>query len=451
MIRTTPPWTPLAVASAGQFMLVLDVSVVNVALPDIQSGLAMADGTVQWVVTGYALTFAGGLLVGGRLTDLWGVRRVFIAGLLLFTAASMVGGLADSAAILIAARAVQGMGAAIASPATLTAITTTYPEGSLRTRAIAVWTAVSLVGGGAGTIVGGLLTDAVSWRAVLLINLPCGAAVIVAARALPSGHRHAPARPDAAGAVLITATLLVLTYAVSSASAASASAVSAVVAAVVLLGVTILYQRASPSPLLPRHLWHNASLVRGNLLVLAVGACFQAPIWLFLTYVMQGSLGLSPAQAGLGFVPLTVVTALVGVWAAPALLRHLAPFTVIGAGAAITAAGLFWPACASPTGFVASILGPSVIIGIGGGLLNTPLSIVATSGVDESDAGAASGLLNTAKQLGGALGLAALTPLTHGYNEFGPAFAALGGVMIAVALTATAIRMKGVDSHARSR
>ena len=187
--------------------------------------------------------------------------------------------------------------------------------------------------------------------------------------------------------------------------------------------------------------------------MLVVGACFQAPIWLFLTYVMQRSLDLSPAQAGLGFVPLTLVTAVVGVWAAPALLRHLSPFTLIGAGAAITAGGLFWPACASPTGFVATILGPSIVIGIGGRLLNTPLSIIATSGVDESAAGAVSGLLNTAKQLGGALGLAALTPLTHGYTEFGIAFAALGGLMSAVAVVAaiTAIGRKGVDSHARSR
>ncbi|AFR51446.1 Permease, MFS superfamily (plasmid) [Gordonia sp. KTR9] len=430
-------WAPLWVASAAQLMLVLDVSVVNVALPHIQSDLAIPDGSVQWVASAYALVFAGGLLVGGRLADVFGLRSVFVTGLTVFVLASVVGGLASSAVALIGARALQGVGAAVASPATFTVLTRSYPEGSQRTRAVAVWTAVSLVGGGLGNVVGGFLTDAVSWRAVLLINLPIGCTVIVAALlVLPRREFGRRGRIDVVGATLATVALVGITVAVSEATSAPHMAAAATVVTVIAGAGCVMQQRHSRTPLVPARLLRNRVVMAGNGLMLLTGICFQAPVWLFLTYLMQRDMGFTPLQAGIGFVPLTVVTMLVGTLVAPRILKRSAPGSVIAAGAAVAAVGFAWQALAPTDSFSTAVLGPAVVIGIGGGLLNTPLGVAVTNGVADADAGGASGVMNTAKQLGGALGLAALTPLTADYTTFTTAFEIMAALMAAVAVTA---------------
>lgn len=434
-------WGPLWVASGAQLMLVLDVSVVNVALPAIEDDLGMGGDSAQWVASAYVLAFAGGLLIGGRLADVFGLRRVLLWGLLVFVAASAAGGLAETGPVVIAARAVQGVGAAIASPATFTVLTRHYPEGPLRTRAVAVWTAISLVGAGVGNIVSGLLTEFVSWRAVLLINVPLG--VLVAAGAvwvIAGEHRNPGSGIDVVGAALATAGLCSVTLAVSQISVMS----TVVVAIAAALGLVLLLafpiqQRHSRFPIVPLTLLGNRTVVVGNALMLVTGACFQVPVWLFLTYLMQRELGYSPLQAGLAFIPLTVVTMAVGVALAPRVMRRYPSGIVIAAGALLAAAGLCWQAWAPHTTYAAALLGPAVVIGLGAGLLNTPLGTVVTSGVRQDDAGAASGLMNTSKQFGGALGLAALAPLTNGFTTYHVAFLAMAAMMAAVAVAAGAL------------
>lgn len=417
-------------------MLVLDVSVVNVALPEIEEDLGMSAGSVQWVASAYVLAFASALLIGGRLADVFGLRRILLVGLLVFVAASVAGGLASTGSVVIAARAIQGIGAAIASPATFTVLTRHYPEGLLGTRAVAVWTAVSLVGAGVGNIVSGLLTEFVSWRAVLLINLPIGLLVAAAAlSAITDRHRYAGSGIDVVGAVLATTGLFAVTYSVSRIGNAStwSMVIAAVLGAAALVGFSI-QQRNSKFPIVPLSLVTNRTVFIGNALMLVTGACFQVPVWLFLTYLMQRDLGYSPLQAGLAFIPLTLVTMTVGVALAPMVMRRFPPGIVIAVGALIAAAGLCWQAWAPHTDYFAALLGPAIVVGVGSGLLNTPLGTIVTSGVHESDAGAASGLMNTSKQFGGALGLAALAPLTDGFNTYSAAFLTMAAMMAAVAL-----------------
>lgn len=441
-------WGPLWVASAAQLMLVLDVSVVNVALPQLQTELAVDGSAVQWVASAYALVFASGLLVGGRAADVFGLRAVFTAGLAVFVVASVVGGLAASAALLIGARAAQGAGAALASPATFTVLTRYYREGPERARAVAVWTAVSLVGGGVGNLVGGLLTDLVSWRAVLLINLPVGAAVCTAALVVIKPQRlgRRP-RVDVLGVVMTAGAMLGVTLAVSRAGSSTTSTTVWTVLAAAAVAAVVVQQRSSAAPLIPARLWRNRTVIGANALTLLTGACFQAPIWLFLTYTMQRDMGFTPTEAGLGFLPLTLVTMLVGVLIAPKVLDRWPPGPVIATAAVIAAGGFTWQALAPTADYLLAIAGPAVVIGVGAGLLNTPLAVAVTSNVADADAGAASGLMNTGKQLGGALGLAALTPVTAGYTSFTTAFSVMATLMVLVAIGATRLTPKQPSTH----
>ena len=451
----------LAVACIAQFMVVLDISVVNVALPSIRVDLGMSQGSPQWVVNAYALVFAGCLLVGGRLSDVFGVRRVFLVGLTMFTVASMIGGLAITDAVLIGARAVQGLGAAVLAPATLTLITTTIPEGPSRTRAVAGWTAIGIAGGTAGNLIGGILTEWASWRATFLINLPIGLACILITVAFVASRPAAPTalpRLDVPGAVLATSALTVLAYGVTQlGDSASTYAGWAWMAGAGALTVAFLVvERRAAAPLIPPTLVKVRSVRIGNALMAFAGACLN-PMWFFLTLTMQNILGYTPLQTGLAFLPHTVVAIAVGTLLTPRLMRRIQPRTLVAAGALLAAAGFAWQAHIQPgDGYLAAIAGPAVVFSFGAALLNTPLTIAATSGVPADTAGVASGVMNTAKQAGAAIGLAALVgiaapasaapaALAAAYNR---AFLTIAIVMVIVATAAIAlprVTLRNVD------
>ena len=312
--RYVPSWVVLGIVCIGQFMVVLDASIVNVALPSIQRDLHFSTSNLQWIVNAYTLTFAGFLLLGGRAADLFGRRKIFMVGLAVFTASSLLGGLAQNEAWLISARALQGLGAAILAPATLTILTSTFAEGPARAKALGVWSAVSAAGASAGALFGGILTDFLSWRWILFVNVPVGAVALVAARRdLPESradmaHRHL----DLAGAVTVTAGLVALVFALVRTETyawGSAQVLVPLAAAVVLIAVFLFLQaRVSKAPLVPLHIFRSRSVSGGNIVMLMMfGALFGS--WYFETLYMQHVLGYSPLQAGLAFLPQTVLIA----------------------------------------------------------------------------------------------------------------------------------------------
>lgn len=440
----------LALACAAQFMVVLDISVVNVALPSIQRALGTDEAGLQWVVNAYALAFAGFLLLGGRLADLFGRKRIFGIGLVVFSGASLVGGLASSASLVIVARAVQGLGAAVLAPATLTVLTATFAEGTARTRALATWTAVGIAGGTAGNLVGGVLTEYLTWRSILLINVPIGAAVIfLAARFLGEDDGRGQGRHlDVAGATLATAGLTLLTYGIAQARThgwgGSVTIVALAAGAVAVVLFVVVEARFARAPLIPLRLFRSRALIAGNMALLLAGGCLN-PMWFFLTLYMQKSLRYSPLQTGLGFLPHTLVAIVVGVRVTPWLMRHVEGRLVIVAGALIAAVGFWWQSrITADSGYLLGILGPAIVFSVGSGLLNTPITTTVTSGIDAADAGAASGLMNTTKQFGGALGLAVLVTVAGSdldtpdalAADYGRAFLVIAGLLVAVAAVA---------------
>ncbi|MCX0271573.1 MFS transporter [Nocardia zapadnayensis] len=433
----------LVVVCAAQFMVVLDISVVNVALPSIRWSLNLGEVGLGWVVNAYTLVFAGLLLLGGRLADLFGRRRMLLAGLGLFTTASLAGGLADTGAWLIGARAVQGLGAAALAPATLAILTATFAEGPGRTRALAVWTALGMAGGTAGNLLGGALTEWWSWRATLLINVPIGVVAVVAAlRVITADRPTIRPRLDVVGAVLVTGGIAALAYGVGEAAArgwTAAPTVAGISMGVFLLaGFALVETKSVRAPLFPVRLLRIRSVTAGNLILLLAGACLN-PMWFFLTLSMQAGLGYDPLQTGLAFLPHTLTAIVVGVWVTPWLMRFVEGRVLIAVGAMVAAAGFAWQAqLHSGSGYVAGILGPAVVFSVGAGLLNTPVTAAVTSGVPREDAGAAGGLMNTTKQVGAALGLAVLITVAapgtlEGYNR---AFAAIAVAMVVAAAAA---------------
>ncbi|KUL26396.1 multidrug transporter [Streptomyces regalis] len=438
-------------------MVVLDVSVVNVALPSIGSALGFAPTELPWVVNAYGLAFAGLLLLGGRLADVLGHRRAFLLGLALFSAASLAGGLAGAPGALIAARAVQGAGAALLAPATLTVLTGTFPEGPARTRALAVWTAVGVAGGAAGNLIGGALTEYLSWRWILLVNVPIGVGgVLLGTRLLPAGRGEArKPRLDIPGAVLATAGIAVLTYGLAQAESrgwGDAVTVGAAVAGLLLLmGFVGVEARVARAPLVPLGLLRARSVGVGNLILLLTGACL-IPMWYFLSLYMQQVLHYSPLRTAVGFLPHTLVTMAVGARLAPQLMRYAGPRTLIVTSAVVSAAGFWWQSRITPdSAYVDGILGPAIVISVGSGLLLTPVTTAVTSGVDPAHAGAASGLMNTTKQVGGALGLAALSTVAASHAPgiqaltaaYARAFQTIAVVLAAVAVVALALPRRG--------
>lgn len=437
----------LWLACAAQFMVVLDVSVVNVALPSIQRGLGFTDAALQWVVGGYALVFAGCLLLGGRLADLYGRRRVLLWGLVLFSASSLIGGLATTAGLLVAMRAVQGLGAAVLAPATLTVLTSAYAEGPVRTRALAVWTAVSSAGGAAGNVIGGVLTESLSWRWILLINVPVGAvAVLAAVRLLPADRAEArDGRLDVAGAALATAGVTALVYGLTQAQhrgwAGHATLLWLAGAMAVLAVFALVEARYASAPLVPPRLVRSRGIWSGNLVMLLAGACF-IPMWYFLSLYMQNVLRYGALATGIGFLPHTLV-GIAGARLAPTVMRWSGPRVLIIASALLSAAGFLWQSRTGAGGYLETLLGPAIVMSAGMGLLITPITTLVTSGVRARDAGAASGLMNATRQIGGAIGLAVLVTLAATGSgtsaDYRSVFTAIAVVCTAVAATACAL------------
>jgi EmrB/QacA subfamily drug resistance transporter len=405
----------LLVIATAQLMVVLDATIVNVALPHIQRALGFSGSGLEWVVTAYALTFGGLLLLGGRAGDLLGRRGVFVAGLLLFSAASLAGGLATSQAWLLGARAVQGAGAAITAATALALIATTFPEGPPRNRAMGVYAAMSVAGGAVGLLAGGLLTTYLSWRWVLLVNVPIGLAAALAAPRVLGESKRQRGRFDLPGAVTGTGGLAALVYGLSSAATspdgvshwADARVVAALAAAAVLLAAFAVIQARSRHALLPLGLLRDRDRTGANLVMLCVGATIFG-MFFFLTVFMQAVWGYSALKTGLAYLPLTAAILLAS-GAAARLVARVGARPLLLVGAPATAGGLSWLSRLGEHGsYAGAVLGPMLVIGAGLGLLFVPLTLVAMSRVAEGESGIASSLRTTGQQVGGAVGLAVL-------------------------------------------
>ena len=405
----------LFVIATAQLMVVLDATIVNVALPHIQDALGFSGTGLEWVVNGYTLAFGGLLLLGGRAGDILGRRRVFIAGMILFSAASLLGGFATTQVWLLAARAVQGAGAAVIAPSALALISTTFPQGPPRTRAMGVYSAMSMGGAAAGLLAGGLLTTYLSWRWVMFVNVPIGiAAALIAPRVLTESPRRR-GRFDFPGAITSTLGLAALVYGLTSA-ATSQNGVShwgdtkvivSLTAAVALLAAFIVIEARSPHALMPLRIFRNRDLSAANLILLFVGTA-QFGMFFFLTIFVQTVWHYSALKTGIGYLPM-VAAVMVMVVVSVKLVPRIGARPLLLAGSAVSAGGLFWLSRISEhSTYGGGLLGPMLVTGAGLGMLSMPLTLVAMNKVDERDAGLASSLRNVGQQVGGAIGLALL-------------------------------------------
>jgi len=399
----------------AQFMVVLDATVVNVALPSIRSGLHFSAGDLQWVVNSYALFFGGFLLLGGRAADLFGRQRLFLAGIAVFSFASLLDGLSTTSGMLIAGRALQGLGGALVSPAALSIITTSFAEGRERTRALGVWSAIAAGGGAFGLILGGVLTDLASWRWVFFVNVPVGiVAFLLSLRWVPDTRAHGAGRGvDVAGAVTVTGGLMVLVYAIVEAQSAGWLAGRtlgmAALAAALLAAFVVIEMRFEP-PLIRLGILRNRALAGADLVFLfAAGGLFA--MFFFASLYVQGILGFTPLRAGFAFLPVTAGI-MAGAGAAQGLIRRLGARAVAITGMATATVGLLLLTRLTVSGgYLADLLPGLLVMAVGMGLTFVPITLIATTNVRDADAGLASGLLNTAQQVGGALGLAVLSTL----------------------------------------
>ena len=405
----------LLVIATAQLMVVLDATIVNVALPHIQTALGFSGDGLEWVINAYALALGGLLLLGGRAGDLLGRRRMFVIGLLLFSAASFAGGLATSQAWLLAARAVQGAGGAIVAPTALALIVTTFPEGPPRNRAMGVYAAMSAAGGAVGLLAGGLLVTYASWRWVLFVNVPIGIAVALGALVVLPGAARRPGRLDLPGAITGTVGVAALVYGLSNAATSpdgtshwgDAKVVTALTAGAVLLIAFALVETSSRDALLPVRLLRQRDRLGANLIMLAVGTAVFG-VFFFITLFVQDVWGYSALRAGVAFLPLTAVL-LAASGAAAALVPRIGARPLLLAGGAASAGGLYWLSRMTEHGtYAGGLLGPSLMTGAGLGLLFVPLPLVALTRVGEADSGVASSLLNVGRQVGGSIGLAVL-------------------------------------------
>jgi EmrB/QacA subfamily drug resistance transporter len=407
-----PAWLVLALACACQFMVILDSAIVNVALPSIDGDLGFTPAGLAWVVNGYLLTFAGFMLLGGRAADLFGPRRMLAAGLFLFSASSLVGGLATAPGVLVAARVTQGMGAAMMAPATLVVINTGFTEERARARAFGAWSASGGVGGMAGAVAGGALTTGLSWRWVFLINVPIGAVLIAVALMSLAGTRTGRRESlDLVGAVTGTAGLAALIYGVMQSADrgwTSVLVVGPVVAGLLLLVVfTVVEARFATQPLMPLRLFRIRGVAVGSGMLLLFGGIAIA-MWYFTSLFLQNVLGYSALRAGLGQTPAAVMFMVIARWAAGLLPRTgVRPLVLAGCGCFL--AGFGWLSQAhAVSGYVTSVLGPTLLIAAGIGLIFPTLMAATTADVPEGDAGIIGGLAVTANQVGGSVGLAVL-------------------------------------------
>jgi EmrB/QacA subfamily drug resistance transporter len=455
-------WIALILLCVAQFVVVLDASIVNVALPTIGRALHFSESNLPWVVNAYVLTFGGFLLLGGRMADLLGRRRVFMGGLVLFALASLAGGFANTSGQLIAARAVQGLGAAILSPAALSIVTTTFQDGAERNKALGVWGAVAGSGGAAGVLLGGALTDGLGWEWVLWVNVPIGLIAAAIAPALLAESRATGERRhfDLAGAVSVTAGLSLLVYTLVDANDAgwgSAQTIGLFALSAALLAAFVVIERRTASPLMPFRIFRLRTLTGANVVGLLIGASLFS-MFFYISLYMQQVLGYSAIHAGLSYLPLAI-SIIISAGIASQLVTKIGFKSVLAAGMVLIAAALVWFSQISVQGsFLSDILGPSLLAAVGLGFAFVTSTIAAVSGVEEREAGLASGLINTSQQIGGALGLAILSAisisvigsshapadLTDGFRSAflaGAGFAVLG-------LVATLTLIRSSDSRA---
>ena len=430
----------LLVVCLGQFMVILDVSIVNVALPSIKDALGFSTTGLQWVLNAYTLTFAGFLLLGGRATDLFGRRRMFYAGTLLFSGASFLCALAPSAGLLLAARAIQGIGGAIISPATLAIIATSFDEGAPRNRALGVWGAVGAIGATSGVLLGGVLTEAFSWPAIFVINVPIGLAIVLfSSRLVPEGRSEAENRHfDLPGAVLVTLGMTALTYGIVTTDRlgwGSLGVLAPLAAGAALLIVFTLYESRldrDPDyvPLMPLGIFRLRTLTAANVVIFLLYAAIFA-FWFFQSIYMQETLGYSALHTGISFVPMTLAVA-TGATLAPRLAKRIGARWVLAAGMLFATAGELLLTGVRPDGtYLADVLPGGVFGAFGLGLALVPATIVAVQGVPGALSGLASGVLNTARFVGAALGLAVLSTIAASHTSS----AISSGTAPAVALT----------------
>jgi EmrB/QacA subfamily drug resistance transporter len=413
-------WLALALLAAAQFVVVLDASIVNVALPSIGRALNFSQDNLSWVVNAYTLFFGGFLLLGGRLADRLGRRRMFIAGMVLFALASLAGGLAQSELWLIIARSVQGLGAALVSPAALSIVTTTFTEGAERNRALGVWGAVAGSGGAAGVLLGGVLTKFAGWEWVLFVNVPIGfAAAALAPRLLGESRDHRAKRFDVAGAVTVTAGLALLVYSLVDANQAgwgSARTIGLGAVAVALLAAFVVIERRSSEPLVPFSIFRLQTLRGSNIVALLIGMSLFS-MFFFISLYMQQILGYDALKAGFAYLPLAVGIIVSAGIASQAVTRIGFKPTLITGMLLITGA-LLWFSQVSPGGsYLGDVLFPSLIVAVGLGFAFVAVTIGAVAGTTDEDAGLASGLINTSQQVGGALGLAILAAVANASTD----------------------------------
>jgi EmrB/QacA subfamily drug resistance transporter len=408
-----PFWAVLVIAAIAQLMVILDTSIVNVALPAMKRGLDLSVAGQQWVVNAYILTFGGFLLLGGRIADHAGARRVFLAGLGIFTLASLLGGFAQDGGMLVGARVVQGIGAAILAPATLTLLTTTYTEAQHRTKALSVWALTAASGAAVGVVLGGVLTSSLSWRWVLFVNVPIGAALFAAsARYLPPGHGTARGWNDLdlPGSLAITSGLALLIYGIVSTGTyawGSAHTLAFLVAGAALTGAFILIEARSSRPLVPLRIFRARSIRASTLIAVLVGVVATS-FFFFLSLYLQQVNHYSAVRGGLALLPAAAATATASVLSGR-LVKRTGPRVLLITGSLLAAAGILWMSQVSAGDSYAShVLVPSILTMFGIGMCFVPMAVLATEGVPMTDAGLASGLLNAGRQVGGAVGLAAL-------------------------------------------
>ena len=414
-------WLALVLLAAAQFVVVLDASIVNVALPSIGTALDFSQDDLSWVVNAYTLTFGGFLLLGGRMADLLGRRRMFIAGLILFAGASLAGGLAQNDVWLIAARAVQGLGAALLSPAALSLVTEIFEEGAERNKALGVWGAVAGSGGAAGVLLGGMLTEWAGWEWVLFVNVPIGiAAALMATRLLPESRNEGARHFDIAGAVTVTAGLSLLVYSLVNANDAGWGSTTTFLllgGAVVLLVSFVLIELRTKAPLVPFPGIFRIRTIRGINVTGLLIAMALFSMFFFISLYMQQVLGFDALEAGLAYLPLAVGI-IISAGIASNLTTRLGVKPVLILGLILTAIGLGWFAQISPEGtYVGDILFPALISAFGLGFAFVPMTIAAVAGVEPHEAGLASGMINTSQQVGGALGLAILAAVANSRTD----------------------------------
>ncbi|MGI8714222.1 MAG: MFS transporter [Solirubrobacteraceae bacterium] len=415
----------LAVVCLAQFMVILDVSIVNIALPSIRGGMHFSTTGLQWVVNAYTLTFAGLLMLGGRAADLLGRRRVFMAGTAMFTLSSIACAVAGSRGLLIGARGVQGVAGAVMSPATLSIITSTLPEGPERNRGLALWGAMGALGGSSGALLGGVLTQGLGWPAIFAVNVPLGVLVIVLGlKAIPaiapvSDPDH-PRQFDALGATLITASLITATFGIVRSDTlgwGSTGVLGPLAAGIVMLvGFVYVEARVARDPLVPLAIFRRRRLRAANAIVLLMyGANF--PAWFFITLYLQQVLHFDAIEAGLAFLPMTL-SIFTGSTLAPRAVARFGSRRVIAVAMLSLAAGMLALSGVAPGGtYVGNVLLGALLTALGMGFSLVPATIVAMSGVPGSQSGLASGVLNTSRLMGGALGLAILSTIAAGQTR----------------------------------